>query len=736
MSAGRAFLLKSQFSGGEIAPQLHGRLELPRVAAGMDRVENFVVRSEGSLTRRPGTRYMGELKAQDRIGQMIPFEYDQTDSYMLVFSGGVMRVYRSNGVVLNSAGTEPYELAHPWTDEDLENLRYAQSLDVIFLACKGQKPKVLKRFDHNNWTLTDYVFENGPLDPTNTGAITLKASAATGTVTLTASASLFVAGMVGSVWRIEPANLANVPLWLGGELSVATGQLRRNAGKVYKCVLGPRDASVNAPVHTEGQVSSGNGKVTWEFVYNIGTFVTITAVTDGVTATATVSGELPADAVNPNATLHWSAGAWSSSSGWPEFILPYDQRLVWARGNRIWLTKTGDLYNFETGTTDDAAVDITLTSPDGRNIALQWLANTGVILMGTPSAEWMLRGGQNFDPITPTNVRAVPDDSEGSAWHRPVIMKGGVAYLDASRQRVHFALLDRLGEKIGVENLSLFASHALATDRAEELAWQKNPHRIIWIRTASGKLRGITYDREQEIIGWHRHDVGGFVERISCKPAETGQYDELWLIVRRTVSGVVKRYLEVMTPYFVPQSEDAPTAAGAWFVDCGLSLVSPTPVSTILAGGLSHLAGETVALFLDGAQAPHQVVPADGSLALPYPASSVLIGLPITGRVRTLPVDTTLSSGSTKMQIKTPGRVLVECAYAYGGTVSINDFMAEPLMPSGGERKGTAKALVSTLAPVQPLSAPEMRQQITLTCANAYPFTLTGLSPDLELSGG
>lgn len=728
-----ATLEKTVFSAGEVDPALHARTDLGRYQTGLATCENFVVMVEGGVTRRPGTRYVGELKTIAQRGLLLPFEFSVDDAYMLAFNDGAMRVYRNGGVILSQPGV-PFELETPaFTEAVLDKLRWAQSGDVLFIAWGGQ-PKVITRRDHDDWVIADYVNLRGPVEPQNTDrGRTMSASAQTGNVTLTANFAAFKPGHVGSTWRLDEANLANVPRWKGNETGLAAGNLRRNGGRVYSVVSGT-DAGPNPPQHDEGDELSGQGNVVWRFEHAGSAYLKITGWISANQVRATVIGKLPGDVVGASVSYRWYEAAWSDEKGWPTHVLLNDNGLWWFGQNKCWRTKPGDFYDFEISAEEDSGIAIGLTSPNGQLVDIQWASNAGVVVLGTRSSEWMLRGGSDpFAGLTIANVRAIPDGTEGSAPHRPQAVDGGVVFIGRSQRRLHFAEFDRVSEKIKVDELTLYARNILK-GAATDLAYQRDPYRVIWVPQATGELVAITFRPDQEIVGWHRHPlVNGVVEDVGVIASPDASHSQLWLIVRREIGGETRRYVEVMQAYFQPLDIDAPTAAGAWFVDSGLRYQGePTNLIT----GLAHLAGQTVNVLADGVQ--HDPVKVDGAgrIRLSRRCRDVLVGLPIKGRVRTLRFETQLEAGSSKGLARTADSVLVETLYAAGGEVTIvGSRFAEQLLLAGDIPPPAGPWPLTSGSERLPLIGDiEDQLQVEIVCDGVYPFTLTGLSPHLQMT--
>ena len=728
-----ANLDRSQFSAGELDPALHARKDLARNQSGLKACENYVVMVEGGLTRTPGTAYVAPLKTEAQRGKLVPFEFSVDDNYMLAFNDGVMRVHRNGGVIVDPGSPpDPYELAVPFAEADLPNLRWAQSADVIFFAWNKQ-PKVLTRKDHDDWTIADYGNLRGPVEPQNTDAtVTISASAATGSVTLTASSAIFQAGHVGSIWRLDEANLANIPTWKGNEKPLAVGNLRRNGGKVYQgaSIASGDDAEPNPPTHEEGEVLAGAGNVVWKYLHSGYGHVKITAFTDTTHVTADVIGLLPGDVVAPNATYRWYEAAWSDVKGWPKQVRLADNSLVWTDRNRFWRSKVTDLYDFEISTNDDSAIATRIFSQDGALVDIQWVLNAGILVLGTRSGEWIVRGGSDpFEPLTLTNIRLVPDTNEGSAPHIPQPVDGGAVFIGRSRDRLHFAKFDRVSEDIDMSELTLYARNILR-GVAKVLAYQRDPHRVVWIATEAGELISVTFRPDQEVIGWARHpDVNGVVEDLAVIASPDAGYTQLWMVVRRSIDGADRRFIETMAPFFKPANFAAADASGAWMVRCGLRYQG-APATTI--SGLDHLKGQEVAIMTGGMQHERRVVSAAGEIVLQYASADVLVGLPIRGRIRTLSAETTIDGNGTKGTKKKAVSVLLERLFGAGGSLSANNGFAEPLLLSGHVMPSGAQPLETASRPVTVESPIEDFMEIELVNDTVYPDTILGLSPHVN----
>ena len=147
------------FAAGEISPVLHARTDLTRYRIALAELVNMIVLPQGGVTRRAGIEKLNASISESTV-KLIPFEYSTTDSAMLVFAGGRMHVVqvRGNGDHVMLA----VNISTPYTADEVKDLRYIQSGNVMFLAHKNHKPMMLRRNSLRSWTLEELPFRGGP----------------------------------------------------------------------------------------------------------------------------------------------------------------------------------------------------------------------------------------------------------------------------------------------------------------------------------------------------------------------------------------------------------------------------------------------------------------------------------------------------------------------------------------------------------------------------------------------
>jgi hypothetical protein len=173
---------------------------------------------------------------------------------------------------------------------------------------------------------------------------------------------------------------------------------------------------------------------------------------------------------------------------------------------------------------------------------------------------------------------------------------------------------------------TIMASHLFEEFRITGWTYQQHPDSIVWVVREDGVLLGLTYQAEHEIFAWHRHETQGRFREVCAVPDL--REDALFAEVER--DGVF--YLEVLAPTYIGGDYSR-----AVFLDSALVYDRPGQPVTHLSG-LGHLEGRTVGILAGGAVHPPRVVK-NGEIALESPAEVVIVGLPFTSDLETMPLE-------------------------------------------------------------------------------------------------
>lgn len=556
----------------------------------------------------------------------------------------------ANGTGWSSGGTasRTYELATTYLKADLPSLQFAQSADVLYVAHNSYSPRKISRTDHDAWTITTIDFDWQPFLPENLDdTVTIYVSAATGAgITVTASAATFTANMVNGYIKLREVTGSKHNTWATGTVYGVNATVVYN-GNVYQTALGGTSGT-RPPIHEFGTESDG-GVTDWAFQHPGEGYAKIVGYTSPTVVTADVVKQIPGSVVGAGgATFRWSLGAWSTEYGYPKAVAFYEDRLLWAGSlnnpQTIWGSKSGDYENHRSGVNDDDAYVYTIAT-DQVN-AIEWMSPGKVLVLGTAGGEFVMSASALDEAITPTNIRITRQTTYGSKQVRPLRIANAVLFTQRSGRKLRELTYSFDSDAYQAVDTTLLAEH-ITKNGIVETAYQQEPNQIIWVVRGDGVLLGLTYEKSEDVVGWHRHLIAGNnarVESIASIPHPEGDKDQLWMIVKRTINGATKRYIE----YLEKEWEEGLVTGTEFFVDSGLSY-DGSPVTTL--SGLDHLEGESVTILADGSTHPNKIV-SSGAVILDRSSSKVQIGLGYTSTVETMRLDDGAADGTAQGKTK------------------------------------------------------------------------------------
>jgi len=382
-------------------------------------------------------------------------------------------------------------------------------------------------------------------------------------------------------------------------------------------------------------------------------------VTEGAAAGHTIEGEITAD-------KNWQLGAFSQTTGYPRAIAFYEQRLVLAgtstQPQTVFFSQSGDFENFERGTDADDGLVYTIGSNEVN--VVRFLASSRQLLIGTSGGEFVVRASGFDEPLNPTNTQIKLQTSYGAANVPPFQVGQAGLFLQRAERKMRGLVFSSDADSYVAPDMTILAEHVTESG-IKEMAYQQEPDSVAWCVLNDGKLACMTYRREEQVVAWHRHVIAGTdaeVESVASIPGT--QEDEVYFVVKRTINGSTKRYVEYLRNF-----DFGNDVGDAFFVDCGLTY-SGSATTTI--SGLAHLEGQSVAILADGATQTNKTV-SSGAITLDTSASKVHVGLPFTSQIKTLRVDEGSAMGSAQGKIKRISEITVLLYRSVGIKVGTTD---------------------------------------------------------------
>ncbi len=391
----------------------------------------------------------------------------------------------------------------------------------------------------------------------------------------------------------------------------------------------------------------------------------------------------------------WSAWAGHPAIGFPRTVAFLDQRAIYAgtsgEPRAIYGSKVGfaeDFYPREpflesvtsrfNGVVEDVSA-FTYGITSGTYDAITWLNPLRVLVGGSSSGLYPIQASTVREVLTPTNATARISTRIGTREVKPVISDEQILFSSNAGSTIRAAGYDFDRDGLLPLDLTVLADHLFAGSPPKQMALQSDPYPILWVVSEAGDLFSCTYEKEQDVVAWARHEMGGTdakVKSIVAVPAEEGSYDEVYLGVTRTINGSTKLFIEKMNRFWRVGSVGMDEAK---FLDAAINGdFTGNPVTTV--GGLEHLEGESVYAMCEGiASGPYTVT--NGLVTLDDVCSGKLsIGLPYDSIIGLLPPEIPPNTGnSVSARWKRCVEAFIRVADSHGVRVATTEDLADAI---------------------------------------------------------
>lgn len=449
-------------------------------------------------------------------------------------------------------------LASPWTEAQIPSLNWTQSADTLLLTHPDVPPKKLTRSGGGVWTLSDWVFG-----------------------TAQTSAKIYQ-----PMYKFADADVTLTP-------SAATGSITLTAS-----------SGVFTSGHAGTSIRVGGKEV------HVTSFASVTVV--NATVIETLSGT--------SATKDWEEQAFSAVRGYPISCAFHQDRLVIGGSrdlpNRLWMSKSGEIWNFDLGTgLDDESIEFAVLS-DQIN-AIRNMFSGRHLQVFTSGAEWRVSG----DPLTPTTVQLNRQTRVGSIVDRnvpPVDVDGATIFAARNGQELREFIYTDVEQAYQANDLALLAQHIIA-DPVDQAFDKKS--RLLHLVLADGKIATLTAYRAEQVAAWTLQETDGDVLSVSAVG------EEVYVLIDRGEAITIECFDDNL------------------YMDSALAGEAETP--SAMWSGLDHLEGRSVSVLADGVIVPDKIV-VGGVVTLAEAVSSVQIGLPYTHIVEPLPPNALSEGGQAR----------------------------------------------------------------------------------------
>ncbi len=512
----KQYVIKNNFSAGELSPTLYTRTDIQQYSNGAKKLLNVIPLVEGGIRKRPGTYFL-ELSAN--AVRLIPFVVNSDQAYMLILKPLSIQVFNPRTKTVVATVTTPYTAAQ------IPELQFVQyRYEMFFTHNNVPVQRFRSSEDFTNWELTEFSFTHPPLDDDSAEYPFRKATQSgqdigayititLGNITGWDAAANYLAGDV-----VEYSD-ASHPYAVYRAIKAHSGQEPYNSEYWEKVSANEADSFSESDVGSYIFINDGIVKIT--------RYISPTQV----------GGEVlkKLEAVTEAIERSWSITppAFNNTDGYPRCCTYFKQRLVLANTkkapNKIWFSAVVGNANFLETTEDGDAFSVVSASGLANSI-LFLEAQRGVVCL-TSGGEYMV---SSDGALTPTTVNINEHTAFGAyPLTRPCRVGNEILFIQRGGER-----LRALSYRYEVDGLVSPEISALSSHIGEihgginEITYQQEPESLVWCVLGDGKVASITLNRDQEVIAWANQDFGGIVKSMCSVPTGLGSDLCFMLVIR------------------------------------------------------------------------------------------------------------------------------------------------------------------------------------------------------------
>jgi len=578
----RTFL--KSFSSGEISPEMAGRIDDSKYQQGAATMRNFIAKPQGPAKNRPGFFFVKEVKDSTKQTRLIPFRFNVSQTMVIEIGQEYFR-FHTQGATLqytdgsawssstnysigdiakynnvnyyaktaHSNSTPPnstnwyalptdmtYEIPSPYLEAELFDIKFVQSSDVMTLVHSNHEPAELRRYGATNWQFLNIDFTAAISAPTGLSVSAYMPSSASNNSDTNEDHTYAVTAIASDGVRESAASstvtVSNNIFVTGAKNTITWNDVvGASRYRVYK---------------EQGGLFGFIGEKDHDSSSNPSTY----SIVDNNIA--------PDFAITPPRY----ETIFSGTNNFPNAVSYFEQRRVFAGTNNepqtIFMTRSGTEsdMSFKLPIRDDDRIQFRVAAREANRI--KHIVPLTQLLFMTEAAEWRVTS-VNSDAITPTSIAVKPQSYVGANNTQPVVVNNSMVYI-ASRGG-HARELGYNWQSNGfiTGDLSIRAAHLFDGFDITDMTLAKAPTPIVWMISTSGKLIGLTYVPEQQVGAWHQHDTDGTFESVTT--VAEGSVDAAYCVIKRTINGNTKRYIERMG------TRDYTLQRDSFFVDSGLT---------------------------------------------------------------------------------------------------------------------------------------------------------------------
>lgn len=544
-----------------------------------------------------------------------------SDFYVNLFSN-LQRIVLIKSINIEAAGV--MILPTTWSEENLQYIRWDESLDIIYFACRGLQQQKIERRGPESWSIVSYAPEDGPVKVQNSGTITLTPSTLNGNGTLIANQAFFKSNCAGQIYKLvsvgqNVAQSISAPdtfsdyiivrgigvtrnftvnisgTWVGGGATIG---LQRSFDEGISWEVATTYVANTTETFSDGldnqvvwyrigTVSYASGTADVSLSYSLGSitgYVRITAFNSNVNVDIEILKALG----STNPTSRWSAGEWSDDNGWPSSVSLCEGRLFFFGRGKV-IGSISDAYeSFNDEIVGEGGL-ISRTLGSGQINDTNWSLSLARLFVGTDGAEKEVKTSSFEEPIAPTNFKVTDVSTQGSINIPAAKLDKKGLFVQSSG--IKLFSIEYANESFDYSSIDLTTlCPEVGLPSIVRVAVQRQPETMIHCVKGDGEVAILIYDLNQDLRGWFLSETDGVVEDVVVLPGDIE--DKVYYTIARQVDGGTVRYLEKYSQIRECQGGTLNKQADSFKIYEG--------VATNVITGLEHLEGREVVVWADG----------------------------------------------------------------------------------------------------------------------------------------
>lgn len=700
--------------------------------------------------------------------RLIPFEFNNQQTYILEFGNLYVRVRKHDNSIIDTLNNKKYiDVATPYDNEDIENIDYIQKGDVLFIVDGNHSPKQLERLADGSWQLVDYEYTGGPFKEAD-NSIKGYFDYADSKYLVKTSGYDFSNSDIGKIFNIETYfkaqtlyenNAGTSPktsstILVGSSWSFTTKGTW--AGTVTIQISNDnsnwRDykkmSSTTANNNTEG---SYNAELTGDFdeilfvrivtdlTYNsyfqytfqsIGFYENISF--EVLSIVSTTSAEIKLQDFSSNSVVTYAnnystsanaeplqASAWEDGA-YPKHITFYQDRLVFANSRNypftIWATETSNYYSFKIHSelVDSDSIQTNVVG-DGLNEITALVSLMSLIAF---TENGVFRTG--IDAWNATGDFALTRQSRGgSSSIRPITIDNSCIYVKPTKDAIKDFYYQYQIDAYAGEQLDILARDMFENKKIKQLAYQEQD-KTIWVLFEDGSMCYCCYMKEQEVLGWNEFETDGKV--VSIATIMSNFNDALFLAVER--SG--KTFVEKLDRRFASKE-----IQDQIFLDSSVVVTDEGRYFNVITG-LDHLEGRTVTILADGFVIKDQIV-INGTISLTSFVQKAIVGIPYETKVETLDINYTGNGNATFGDKRRVVSAVIQFIDSCDCKVGTSNGPLDEVVFRTDEPLGTPTPLKTRKQDVNLTSSHNEEEHIVIVQDKPLPFTVCAINQKVSM---